>query len=263
MTKNRRKLKVEKVKNTGNFKDLSDVFGAVLKEDFLSSNKKNMNAILEDAMDQIKINEKKYFSFNEQELFLSVRKRWVDYQNEKNRIREEINTGIAEIPLNNRPDFLILLLKVIKQGLGIGRIEKLLFLLGKEEQIDKYVQNYYNHYAYSYGPFDKLVYQDIEVLTQFGLISTVNPIENSDTVNKVKVKKYYKLTDKGEKFAEALTKAANRKDEEILKKIEHIKSKYKDMKWGKLLKYVYSTYPEYAKNSLIKDEVFGSDDDED
>lgn len=191
-------------------------------------------------------------------------------QAERKEMREGIERGTGTLPLNQRPDFLILLLHSMKEIWGITKVVKLLFLMGKEAHFDTYVPDYYNHYAYTYGPFEGAVYKDIEALKQHKLIEGEKPprrgYESDEGMDEglypEKVNAIYRLTDRGEKVAKALIKSAQEKDPSILQKIEKIRSKYGYLPLKKLLKYIYTQYPEYAKNSEIKKEILEMDEDD-
>ena len=189
----------------------------------------------------------------------------------KEQLREGIERGIAPLPLDKRYDFLILLLNSMKKIWGITKIFKLLFLMKEEENLDTYVPDYYVHYAYDYGPFEKEIYKDIEVLKQSGLIEEKKPPRKRNDVDEEideglyleKVDAIYRLTDRGIKIARALEKSAQEKDPAILQKIEKIKSKYGSLSLRSLLKYIYKQYPEYAEKSKIKKEILDMDDNND
>ena len=184
-------------------------------------------------------------------------------QGKRKQLRDDIECGTIALPLDRRPDFLILLLHSMREIWGITRVVKLLFLMGKEVHLDTYVSDYYAHYAHNYGPFEEAIYKDIDVLKQYGLIKErkprkkrYDPDEDIDEgLYPEKVCAIYQLTDHGKKFAQALVKSAQKKDPSIIQKIETIKSKYGHLPLKKLLKYIYIQYPDYAKNSKIRKEI--------
>jgi len=67
----------------------------------------------------------------------------------------------------------------------------------------------------------------------------------------------YAIDDKGIKFVEQ--KILNQISPEILNIIERFKNKIVKTSIKNILYYVYSNYPDYAKKSIIKDEVLGED----
>lgn len=139
--------------------------------------------------------------------------------------------------------------------------------MGKEAHLDTHVSDYYAHYAYTYGPFEEAGYKDIEALKQHGLIEEKKPpkkrLDPDEEIDEglypEKVDAIYRLTDRGEKFAQALMKSAQEKDPTILQKIEEIKSKYGHLPLRQLLKYIYTQYPEFAKESKIRKEILEAD----
>jgi len=201
------------------------------------------------------------------EAFESIRARLLA-QEEKGQIRAGIKRGAVALPLDRRPDFLLLLLYSMKKILGITRLTKLLFLMGKEAMLDQYVPDYYGHYAYDYGPFDKIVYNDIEALKQQGLIEErklgrrkLDPDEDVDEgLYPEKIDAIYKLTPRGIEVAQAIAKSADSRDITIRGRIEEIKRKYGHLPLKRgLLKHVYTMYPDYAKNSKILNEILEDD----
>lgn len=162
------------------------------------------------------------------------------------------------IALDKRPDFLILLLHFMNQIWGNTKLVKLLFLLGKEGRCDQFVPDYYGHYAYNYGAFDKAVPQDVQALVQAGIIKkTVPPSKKRSQSelglpDKKQVEAVYELTDKGKKFAQSLIKSSQSKDPKILARIQDIVRKHGKKNVDELLYYTYNTYPETAEKSKVK-----------
>lgn len=199
------------------------------------------------------------------EAFEKIQARLV--HSEKKQILESLESEKEALVIDKRPDFLILLLHFMKEIWGKSRVVKLLFLMSKEYRFDKYVNDFYSHYAYNYGPFDRVIYEDIEVLKQYGIVDERKPRQKKkcseeeidERDSEEKVDSVYSLTEKGEKFADVLIKSIKGKDSTLIKEINDLKSKYGYMPLKKLLKYIYSQYPEYAKNSKIKDEILGDE----
>lgn len=162
------------------------------------------------------------------------------------------------IAIDKRPDFLILLLHFMDQIWGNTKLVKLLFLLGKEGHCDQFVPDYYGHYAYNYGAFDKAVPQDVQALVQAGIIKKTVPPSKKRSQNelglpdKKQVEAIYELTDKGKKFAQSLIKSSQSKDPKILARIQDIVRKHGKKNADELLYYTYNTYPETAEKSKVK-----------
>ena len=177
-------------------------------------------------------------------------------------IRDElVHQPAAEMKLDQRPDMLILLLYFANQIWGNTKLVKLLFLLGKEGKCDQYVPDFYGHYAYNFGAFDKNVPKDVEGLVKTRLVQkTLPPTERvgeSEDIgmpNKKRIESIYKLTSKGRRFAELLVDAAKRKDPKILAAVKDVLAQHGNKTADELLAYTYRNYPEYASRSLVRDQ---------
>ena len=117
------------------------------------------------------------------------------------------------------------------------RITKTLFLLGREI---KQLPNFYDFGPYLYGPFSLDIYKDLDGLLQDGYIwrEVTLPLNWS----------HYRLTGKG---TEETQKIREKIEPSVIKKMEEIKRFVTGLSFSALLKYVYSKYPEYARNSVI------------
>lgn len=123
--------------------------------------------------------------------------------------------------------YLILQLKQTGKEISKTYLNKLLFLLKKETDIDGIVK-FYNFYPHKYGPFSNQYYFDIGDLQSHAYL--------------------------GKEFE--LRTPAN-EDESFLSQdekqvVEQIVTKYGDYTTKRITDYVYATYPEYAGRSLLK-----------
>lgn len=181
--------------------------------------------------------------------------------------RAAIEDGSALVEITKRPDFLILLLREAGDIWGITRLQKLLFLLGKESGITDLVPDYFAHVAYDFGPFDDDVYRDAEGLQQCGLLSTTPPprttgsslVPTRSGYGDREVDAVYHLTDRGRMYADALARGDKGADTAVIDKVRRIVRRYKGMSLNELIAYVYRTYPDTTVNSKIRDEVLGED----
>lgn len=105
------------------------------------------------------------------------------------------------------------------------QIEKNLFLLKKEEDMDNYIK-FYNFYPYNYGPFSNGSYFDLNSLISKGYI--------------LEEKKRFKITEKAIKYLETLTPL-------IQDKIKKTISRFTTD--NEIKEYVYEKYPEYTIKS--------------
>jgi len=191
-----------------------------------------------------------------------VEKRFVEF-NRRFPSNQELVTAVA---LDQRPDFMLLLLKIMDGVKGVTRLTKLLFLMGKEARFDLYVNDYYAHAADNFGPFDDVIFQDIEVLKRVGLVIEKNLIlKGNDEDLKYEgqlypniVQKNYELTESGKKYAEELFKKVEQTKPEIINELQKITARYGKMSLKNLLTHVYTDYPEYTVKSKIKDQILGT-----
>lgn len=179
--------------------------------------------------------------------------------------RPESQNRVVSVVLDQRPDFMLLLLKMMDGVKGVTRLTKLLFLMGKEARFDLYVNDYYAHAADNFGPFDDVIFQDIEALKKVGLLTEKNLVlksedEDSEYEGQLYpniVQKNYELTDSGKKYTEELFKKVEQTKPEIISELGKITSKYGKMTLKNLLTHVYTDYPEYTVKSKIKDQILG------
>lgn len=149
--------------------------------------------------------------------------------------------------MNRRHILPLLLLKANDQEPieGRTRLQKLMFLL--QQQLNEEGGDLpweYTFEAYDYGPFAKALYHDIDYLRRSGLLAEQERHIDTD------VKQYdYKLTQEGSDLVEEAREAIGL--EELLREAETIKQEFNDMRLDELIDYVYSEYPEFAKNSVL------------
>lgn len=181
-----------------------------------------------------------------------------------------------------RKDLLLLLLyspgssgDIAEPIVGRTRLMKLLFLLQAEAPVDKLIgaKRAYRFQAYHYGPFTKDVYDDLEFLENVGLI-TVSAKGEANSADQTEAEKVvedttigedqeetswlfpeerFRLTDRGRQFVESRLIPAVPPD--FYDKIYGIKNRFASAALTSLLRYVYSAYPDFAKNSKLKDLV--------
>lgn len=157
---------------------------------------------------------------------------------------------------------------------GITRLEKLLFVLEKETPFGEYLKEEYNFEPYHYGPYSVEVFDQIEALEDAGLVETstvetkhsvetydafqieLDVVTDESSLESVKqeTKKLtiYRLTDKGMKVGKAIFDSLS---EEEKHKLHEIKSRFNSMSLQRLLRYIYTKYPEETEKSVIKEEV--------
>lgn len=143
---------------------------------------------------------------------------------------------------------------------GITRLEKLLFLVEKETSVAESVASgHLNFKPYDYGPFSKDVYEAVELLEESGLLTeervvdkqTIDSMEDVSVTGAVETDEYverrFALTEEGRLVANLL--AQHHPD--VVGQLARIKDQYAERSLSGLIRYVYKTYPDSAKNSVI------------
>ena len=188
-------------------------------------------------------------------------------EDERTATRDAIESGTGSLPVDRRPDILLLVLLAAREVWGNTKLQKLLFLVGKETNAAEVVPDYFIHVAYNYGPFDDAVNRDVEALEDRGLLTSRPPRSrrSGSTMRIVDVDRgvdaVYRLTTNGRMIAEALERNVAEIDPSLLEGVRGVIDRYGKMPLEALLRHVYSTYPESAEESLIRDQVLGDGED--
>ena len=154
---------------------------------------------------------------------------------------------------------------------GITRLQKLLFLLEKEEPLAKTTSGY-KFQAYKAGPYSPALYDDLEFLENLGFIKsessgtatdeeaadmdfTFEELMEDEDIKTADVydEKRFTLTEEGQKKVKSLMES--KEFAPIVEGIRKIKSKYGNYSLDDLLYYVYTKYPEMTTESEIKEHV--------
>ena len=190
---------------------------------------------------------------------------------------------MAAIKLNGA-DYLLLLLYASNKSpiFGAVRLTKMMFLFNKEisallksKGLDS--DNLPEFVAYNFGPFSKDVYEQIEFFKGLKFIKVINVLAKEDMAEVddweedsfefefiarerdllFEDGKYmkYEIADLGTKFVEQ--ELLPKLSDEQKSVLEGFKNKINSLSPKQILKYVYTKYPEFSENSLIKDEVLG------
>lgn len=144
---------------------------------------------------------------------------------------------------------------------GITRLEKLLFLAEKEEQLSGAVKSdAFEFMPYHYGPYSRAIYEAVELLEEAGLLQELRSIDESalddaeqvysDATEEGAVERQFRLTSDGVAVAQLL----GARHPNTTQALTRIKDRYGDLSLRRLIRYVYSTYPDYAKESRIRDQ---------
>lgn len=169
---------------------------------------------------------------------------------------------------------LLLLLYAKDSGIqGITRLQKILYLLKKDYNIDKIFQSSYDFVPYRFGPYSKHLYDDIDFLENMGLIEGKAmgdlPLASEGEERLLSIDYLLasgeEITESGDRLFN-LTEKGRTKAEEIMQKLKKsgidtsalmdilikTKAKYAEMDLSSLIHYVYRKYPESAINSELK-----------
>ncbi|MFA9518130.1 DUF4065 domain-containing protein [Halopenitus sp. H-Gu1] len=157
--------------------------------------------------------------------------------------------------IDRRTDVVFILFYFAEEIRGVTKLQKLLFLIEQEtEFFEEYKDDVaFNFAPYKMGPFSDEVYSELEFLLQLNAIESksIQP-EASEPSPSLKDKRFI-ITPKGEKIAKTLVELL---EPSYQVEIEELVEKYNSMYLRDLLRYVYSTYPDYAVESEIQDKIF-------
>ena len=139
----------------------------------------------------------------------------------------------------DKKSFVLAALAPAKGGLHSPvQVQKLMFLL--DDQVSKNVGGpFYNFEPYDYGPFDKVVYEDLEGLFMEELVQIIPGEWRS-----------YRLTESGQGEGE---KFLNQMGDSLKKYTEDLSKFVRSLSFSQLVSAVYKGYPHMKENSVFKD----------
>lgn len=126
---------------------------------------------------------------------------------------------------------------------GRTRLQKMVFLLQQRTPDWKIPE--YQFEAYDYGPFSKSLYDDLDNLIERNLVE-----ENREEFDQDKILYEYNLTEKGKKAVRLITD--EQEWEELILRADEIKSQFNRMELAEVLDFVYTEYPQFAENSVLR-----------
>ena len=143
---------------------------------------------------------------------------------------------------------------------GITRLEKLLFLVEQETNVQSELDEPFTFEAYHYGPYSKDVYDEVDFLRGMQLLderrvevsSGLDLSEEADMLDAEDVsadryvERRFQLTEDGKNVARVLS---TRLSSEGKAQLAGIKKRYGSMPLRQLLRYVYSRYPDYSRRA--------------
>jgi len=150
---------------------------------------------------------------------------------------------------------------------GVTRLEKLLFLLEHEFQIESELSDSFDFEPYHYGPYSKQVYDAVDLLRSLKLLlveqhevrSGLDLGELNESLDRTDlgagseyVEQQISLTDSGKAVAQVLSRRLSEQGKEAL---TAVKDRYGAMPLRQLLRYVYEKYENYTVASRIKESL--------
>jgi len=126
------------------------------------------------------------------------------------------------------------------KGLSPIQLQKSLFLL-ERQFFEDLVEPFYEFVPYNYGPFNVKIYEDAEVLEEFGYITITQP--------KGHRLKSYQATVSGLGFAAKLRSDAS---PGALKYLDEVVIWVLGLSFRDLVRAIYAEYPEFRINSVFQ-----------
>jgi uncharacterized protein len=118
------------------------------------------------------------------------------------------------------------------------RVMKGLFLLSKEGPSE--LRDLYTFAPYDYGPFDREVYHDLDLLEIEGLIDAAVVTGSK--------RRIFRMTPRGEERCAEIRASAS---PTAIKAIDEVKELVSSMSFMGLLRYVYGRHPDFAVASIV------------
>ncbi len=183
------------------------------------------------------------------------------------------------IPIAGRRDWMVKTKDIILYLLFAGgmrsvsgrtRLQKMLFLLENEGQLDARSFAKFGFEPWKYGPFSKEASADVEFLENAGLVQTcrIGPAAEPEwseleelsqdyaddggeySPEQLFAQEEFSLTDRGAQFVRE--RIESRIPPKLKQAIADVKKKYNRMSLTSLLRYVYAKYPQYAVKSELR-----------
>jgi hypothetical protein len=149
---------------------------------------------------------------------------------------------------------------------GITRLEKLIFLLEKEEDVNNWLQESPEFESHNFGPFSSKIYQGVDSLVGYGLLedSQVASTTSEDTWEAENLlgtenpdqyaERRFHLTEKGKRYYEALRSEL---PSNVVARLGDFKDRLGGIPLVKLVRYVYQNYEDYTDKSVIRKKILG------
>lgn len=172
----------------------------------------------------------------------------------------------------NRKDIILYLLYAngMQPVTGRTRLQKVLFLLEKEQKLASHLKSTFDFEPWKFGPYSAELLRDIEFLENVGLLksksvgllgeperkeqdlASLDYIDDASEYSpeQLYVQEEFCLTEHGLKFVQE--RIEPRLSSKIKTAIATTKKKYGRLSLSSLLRYVYIKYPRYAAKSELK-----------
>lgn len=149
---------------------------------------------------------------------------------------------------------------------GVTRLEKLIFLLEQTGDLDEFLAETAEFESHNFGPFSKKIYQAVETLEAYGLLSdesahsdTTDDTWESEAIIGIEEptnysERRFKLTERGWQYYNSL---AADLPASLPEKVGAIKDRFGALPLRQLLRFVYTQFKEFTDKSLIRDEILG------
>jgi len=152
---------------------------------------------------------------------------------------------------------------------GRTRLQKLLFLIGRESVVPRFTQGFYRFQPYRYGPFSRGVYDDLEFLQAAGVVkeeempseeaAELEDAEDAAAADEISLvgerdgatvprPSRYCLTDRGKRIAGELWAQA---PSAVREAIGGMKAEFNQAPLWAVIAYVYDRYPDMAAESEL------------
>ena len=194
---------------------------------------------------------------------------------------------MAKPKVDNRKDILLLLLyspgvedATNEPIVGRTRIVKMAFLFKKEvlshfrRGTEITEENFYEFFAWNFGPFSQQVYDDLTFFTLRGFVDVEEAeeqelpesaeewhewlsrsgLDEDETQPEEYHEEFFRLSGKGVEFTEKLYKTLSNSQKRLLREF---KGRLCSTPLRAILRYVYETYEDMTEQSIIKEQVLG------
>ena len=160
--------------------------------------------------------------------------------------------GVNRMEISKRIFYLLLTIYYAKVLHGNTRLQKILFVLTKELSEKHNIETGYTFEAYYFGPFSIDIYRDLDSLQMMGFVE--KSLVEIPAKDRVISYPEYKVTSLGSEIVRKIIQTKFKQRD--LDFIKSIIEELNNLPLNELIRRVYLKYPEYTKNSIIKEDLF-------